>query len=149
MLREWNGSGLTGVRWLRMWTSGGLFVNMVRNFGIHKTRGTSLLPLGAMTFDEGLLHGATSLLHFSVHSLSLGSSLRHTNHCHWHSRPNPLTVNYETFWHSINSSFHWQSSLFNLLKILPADSSWVTEAELSSRCFYATNVTSHQVRLPC
>jgi len=44
MLREWNGSGLTRVRWLRMWTSGGLFVNTVRNFGIHKTRGTSLLP---------------------------------------------------------------------------------------------------------
>lgn len=93
-------------------------------------------------------HVYINLLHFYFHSLSLGSSLRHTNHCQWNSHRNPLTVNYETFWHSINSSFHWQPPLFNLLKLLGADSSWVMEAELSSRCFYATNV-SHQVRLPC
>ena len=86
-------------------------------------------------------HVYINLLHSYVHSLSLGWSLRHTNHCHQNFHRNPLTVNYATFWHSINSSLHWQPSFFNLLKILRADSSWVMEAELSSRCFYATNVT--------
>jgi hypothetical protein len=73
MLCEWHGSGLTGIRWLRMWTSDGLFVNTVRNFGIHKTRKTSVILQDAMHLDEGLLHGATSVsIYFTFTSI----------HCH-------------------------------------------------------------------
>jgi hypothetical protein len=61
-------------------------------------------------------HVYTNLLHFYVRSLSLGSSLRHTNQCHWNSHRNPLRFNYKTSWYSINSSFHWQPPLSIFLK---------------------------------
>jgi hypothetical protein len=150
MLYEWNGSDWTGFIWLRMWTSDGVVATRQWNFGFHKTREHIYYRKEncLLTKDPAAwCHVYTHLLHF--HSLSLRSRLRHTNHCHRDSHRNPLTVNYETFWHSINSSFHLQPLLFNFLNIIRAASSWVIEVKFSFRYFDIIDLKCHPVHLPC